>query len=154
MATVSSGSLAEVDFREANIAGYANLFLTTRDSNYTAGDYRSIGAPHIKAEIFGTDFDYTDDGAPISGTITGIRETFSGQLYTSTDELSVPVSSFNYWVSNGLDAEFQSTILGGNDTIAGSPFGDYMLGYGGSDSFDLAIGDDTAVGGPGNDLVV
>jgi Ca2+-binding RTX toxin-like protein len=100
-------------------------------------------------EFFG-DFEITN-GVVTGGTLTGIREFFNGLLVYEVTGVSVSASAFYNWALTGQTFTALSAIFAGADTITGTQFDDYLLGFGGNDIIDGGLGADTMNGGTGDD---
>ena len=112
------------------------------------------GEPSNRNEFFGSGFTFDAAGNPVDGTINSLVLTNGGQLIGRFDGFSVGVGQFINWAISGNDRVAQETILAGDDVISGSPFSDFVQGYGGRDVIILGTGDDIAFGCPGNDVLM
>ena len=153
MASISWGALAPLDFRTFDFARYLTLAVTDRAPRYHAGDLRLLGLPDHEVEFFGDRFGYDAAGQLATGTITTFQETVGGVRLGRFSEIAVSVEQFRAWSAPGQSQVGLATILAGDDRIAGSPFADFVIGYGGNDQIDLGAGDDAAFGSVGNDLI-
>ena len=90
-----------------------------------------------------------DEWGNISGSITGISA-----FLTSDNRLLGQMTGFNVsWDSSDLDSLTDPVILGGSDTLTGSPQADYVLGFGGDDLLQGMSGNDNLEGGGGRDTL-
>lgn len=153
MAVISWGALEPLDFRAIDFARYLALAVTDRAPRYHAGDLRFLGLPNHEVEFFGNGFGYDAAGQLASGTISIFQETVDGQRLGRFSELSVPVPQFRAWSAPGQSEIGLATMLAGDDRIGGSPFADFVNGYGGNDQIDLGGGNDVVIGNAGNDLI-
>jgi Ca2+-binding RTX toxin-like protein len=99
-------------------------------------------------------FAYNVFGEPVAGTITSIAETYYGSSVYSISGLSLSVPVFLSYVYASDDIAAFSYVFAGNDSITGSPFDDYLEGYGGHDTLRGGAGSDVIWGGAGNDLYI
>ena len=99
----------------------------------------------------GSDVQYDALGHPAAGTITGISEDFHGSTTFSLTDLNVSASQFYHWVQTLDNVTAKTTVLGGNDSLTGTPFDDYLEGFNGHDVLNGGAGADTLIGGEGND---
>jgi Ca2+-binding RTX toxin-like protein len=108
--------------------------------------------------------------APTSGTVTGWDLGFFERLYNAADPFNPIIVDHMYWSFSGLSvpaadfgsaiqsdgatlAAYMPTLLAGDDTIYGSDFDDYLLGFTGNDTIYGNAGNDTLEGGRGTDTL-
>jgi Ca2+-binding RTX toxin-like protein len=121
--------------------------------------------------VTGTGFDTSGFPTyPTNGTVTGWNFGFKDhtfdpshpfhpividRTYWNFTDLSVPGGDFSSAItSDGTAlAAYMPTMLAGNDTVRGSAFGDYLLGFDGNDTILGNAGNDTLDGGSGNDTL-
>lgn len=106
---------------------------------------------------YGKNFRYSGDSVS-GGILTGYDEAINVDLYTGTYTLEYSARGFNLsaataynYVASGNAAGGQAWALSSNDTINGSPYADYLIGYGGNDAITGGGGDDYLLGGSGTD---
>ena len=131
--------------------------------------------------VTGTGFSNFGLGSfPADGTVTGWELGIREILRDPGDPYHPIVQDTRYWIFSGLSvpaddiatavntdaaslAAYMPTMLVGNDTINGSAFPDYLLGYdgadrifgnAGNDGLDGGDGADTLYGGLGNDTML
>ncbi|HTI67009.1 MAG TPA: calcium-binding protein [Caulobacteraceae bacterium] len=106
------------------------------------------------ADVY-TGFNLTTGGGVVTGgTITGMTETYLGQIAFTLTGVSVPATAINGALGNGGDlGPFLAQMFAGNDTIQGSVYGEPIAGFGGNDTIIALDGNDTIDGGDGNDDV-
>jgi Ca2+-binding RTX toxin-like protein len=114
--------------------------------------YASLRTGLFLDEFYGS-FQYDVFGDLAGGTLTGWKETYSGQLVFEITGASVSVQQFLGWVAADANLLASQTILAGDDQIFGSGFGDRLVSFAGNDSVTGAGGDDTITSGGGNDTV-
>ena len=135
---------------------------TEYDWRYSSGFYEIVTGFGFSAG-FGTFF-------PDAGTVTGWNFGIS-QLLPNPDDPWHPITgNYSYWTFTGLSvpaadfsnavdgpgsdvAAYMPTMLAGNDTIHGSAYADYLLGYEGRDTLFGNAGGDTLEGNGGNDTL-
>jgi Ca2+-binding RTX toxin-like protein len=106
-------------------------------------------------DVFTGDFVYDSvTGELIGGTITGIRGYRGGSLAFSVSDISMPVASFLAYVQAGDTQGALADIFHGDDSIKGSNFADYLIGYDGNDTLNGGGGVDSMEGGAGDDLFI
>ena len=108
--------------------------------------------------------------SPASGTVTGWTFGFFERLYDPADPFTPLMVDHDYWSFSGLSvpaadfgaamegngatlAAYMPTILAGDDTINGSSYDDYLLGYAGADTINGNNGNDTLFGDLGHDTL-
>jgi serralysin len=146
MAIVRAGNTA-IDTTDPAIGTLAD-----GDPVSATATYLSLRTGLFLDEFYGS-FQYDLFGDLAGGTLTGWRETYSGQLVFEISGSSVPVQQFLSWVAADANLLASQTILAGDDQIFGSSFGDRLTSFTGNDSIQGAGGDDTIVSGAGNDTV-
>lgn len=101
----------------------------------------------------GTGFTYNSLYTPLAGTVTGIAETYGGQVY-NVSGFAVKATDLVTWAATDNNAAAFSAILGGaNNTISGGAGPDLLRSYGSSDSLSGGAGADTVYGGAGQDIL-
>jgi Ca2+-binding RTX toxin-like protein len=95
-------------------------------------------------------FTYANDEID-GGTLTGWKQSFSGQTIFEVTGFSVPVTNFVTWATTDNNEAAKSAILGAADNIIGSAATDRMRGYAGNDTLSGATGDDYLRGDEGDD---
>jgi len=105
-------------------------------------------------EYYGTfKYDKDDNLVYSSSKLTGFKLKGEDGTLQWEASLSVTGSKFEeYW--NEDDAEGLVTwALRGDDTITGSKFADYLMGFNGNDTINSGAGDDHIYGGSGKDTI-
>jgi Ca2+-binding RTX toxin-like protein len=137
---------------DKNLAHFAATFQTSIDF------FKTPNKATNTVEFFGNGFTYTALGLA-GGTITSMNVNVEGNASYSISDVSLPVSQMSAWAFRLDDArvtEYFATLLGGDDTIAGSDNddrfsagdgNDLLIGNGGADQLDGGAGDDTVVTG-------
>lgn len=154
MATLYGGTESGVRMDTLNIATW--LTGTVYDSWPT---HMNVAGPGDSYRIFGgTGFTYDRTGRFNGGTLQSvyISDGSGGEPWGITG-MSMPVATFNAFVSAGNTAGFLAAVFAGNDTLNGHSwyvFDDYLNGYGGHDKINGGAGNDTLIGGAGNDSLV
>ena len=108
---------------------------------------------------YGTGLRYSG-GRLVGGTLTGYDSAINVNTYnlTYTTEFSArgfnlnAVTAYNY-IQSGNAIGFDTWALSGNDTINGSIYSDYLIGYSGNDVIYGNNGNDVLDGGAGNDVL-
>jgi Ca2+-binding RTX toxin-like protein len=107
----------------------------------------------------GVNFRYSGS-AIVGGTLTGYIAatnvntttlTYTPDFVASGFSLNA-VTAYNY-IQTGNAVGLNTWALSGNDTLNGSNYSDYLIGYDGNDSISGAGGNDTLDGGTGNDTL-
>jgi serralysin len=142
--------------------GGGNLNSTTYEWTWNSGFHEIISGTGFDTTNFTT---YPDDG-----TVTGWQLDFSERLFNPADPFTPIVVNHSFWTFSGLSvpgadfsnaisndgatlAAYMPTMLAGNDTVNGSEFNDYLLGFAGADSLFGNAGNDGLEGGAGGDLL-
>jgi Ca2+-binding RTX toxin-like protein len=117
----------------------------------------------VRAELFGTGFQFGAGGPPTAGQIEQIVVDSSvGRLYSITG-LSLSAPLFRGWVLADDNTSAKVTIFSGSDSVTGSSLDDRLRSYdgadtvnagGGNDFVDAGLGDDQVFAGSGADTVV
>jgi len=94
---------------------------------------------------------YNALGQLVGGRITGISEDYLGVTKFSLTGINVSSDDFQGWVVNHQSKTAMMTIMAGNDTVTGTSFDDYLMGFGGHDVLIGGAGADILDGGDGND---
>jgi Ca2+-binding RTX toxin-like protein len=103
-------------------------------------------------EAFHGQFTYTGDELT-GGVVTGWQETFKGGVVFEVSGVSVPVPTFLDWVNHNDNEAARSTMLGGDDSIAGSAVNDALRGYTGNDTISGGDGQNYLRGDEGGDVI-
>jgi Ca2+-binding RTX toxin-like protein len=103
-------------------------------------------------EEFTGQFTYANDSIS-GGTLTGWKESLSGQTVFNVTGFSLPVTQFVTWATTNNNEAAKSAILADGDSIAGSDAADRMRGYAGGDTISGAGGDDYLRGDEGDDSI-
>lgn len=103
---------------------------------------------HQVATLTGTGFAFDAMSEFTSGTTTSVRFENSGVTQFLLTNLNIPATSFNVVFTT---ASMLGLLLGGGDTVLGSPFGDGLMSLGGNDSVSGGAGNDQIFAGLGND---
>ena len=98
-------------------------------------------------------FTYSGGDTPTAGTVTRFIETYDLRPILDISEISVPMSNFFQWAATNDTAAVKNAMLGGADSVTGSPWPDVLRAYAGADSVAGGAGDDTLDGGAGNDCI-
>src|SRR5262249_13678007 len=117
---------------------------TTIRIAYGAADY----------DKFTGHFLYDSFGDLVGGTLTGLTGVRGGGTAYTVSGFNMPVATFLDYVNSGDTAGALADIFDGSDSIKGSNFGDYLIGYAGNDTLNGGGGVDTLEGGSGNDLFI
>src|SRR5262245_14972813 len=150
MATLNAGSGGAVRFDTLHIAGWLTGTTIARPTVFfvNGGGYR---------QFEGIGFTYGSDGIFNGGTIKSIYVSPPGGTTPHHfADLSMPVATFNAYVSTDNTAGFLAAVFAGNDTLQGNngfAFNDDLDGYGGKDKLYGGLGNDTLQGGSGNDTL-
>ena len=128
-----------------------NLVILKGTGNIPLGSLNSLT---VEVPLYSVRLTYSgsmiiDPWGNVSGSITGISAylTSDNRLLGQMTGINVP------WDSSDLDSLTNPVILGGSDTLTGSPQADYLLGFGGNDSLYGGTGNDTLDGGAGIDVM-
>ena len=143
------GTAFALDTRELNLSNLLFGNVTAKSSTAMTIDEGGGFTGHFT----GAGVAYDALGNPAAGTITGISEDYLGQSVFSLTDLNVSGSQFDHWVRTNDNFTSVTTILGGDDTLTGTIFGDYLQGFGGHDCLAGGSGADTIFGGDGNDHI-
>ena len=126
-----------------------NLIILKGTGNIPLG---ALNALTLEVPLYSVRFTYSgnlniDAWGNISGSITGISAFLisENRLLGQMTGIQVP------WDSSDLDGLTDPVILGGSDTLSGSPQADYLLGFGGNDLLQGMGGNDSLEGGGGSD---
>ncbi len=119
-----------------------DIDLTTRTATQAGGPYKSD--PTDVLTWYGSDFTYTAGGIPQSGTITAVTESVDGVQVYKLEGLSLSVAQAKAWFDAGAFDTANASVYQGGDAINGSPYADFLIGFG---------GDDLIYGGTGNDYI-
>ncbi len=138
---------------DAAIGDLLDLTPTVATSTTFIGDFRLEGEPTNVMTFSGSGFSYTPAGMPFGGTVNAITQTFNGQLVFHLSAISVSVGSLVFWAQTNQTLTAVSTILNGDDNIAGSPFSDTLNGYTGNDRIQGSFGLDLILGSDGSDAL-
>ena len=120
--------------------------------------------------VTGTNLGGSEGFFPGTGTVTGWDFGLSEILPNPNDPFSPIMKNDSYWTFTGLSvpaadfadaiqgdgatlAAYMPTMLAGNDTISGSAFVDYLIGYAGNDAIYGNGGNDTLEGRAGTDVL-
>jgi len=99
-------------------------------------------------------FGFTYDGSEqlTGGTVTSIA--YQSDLGDLNLSVNVSAASFATWVATDATVQAFATILSGDDSVAGSPFGGSLIrGYDGNDTLYAGGGADSLFGGAGDDHI-
>ncbi len=106
---------------------------------------------------YGSNFRYSA-GNLVGGTLTGYDSLINVNLYNLTYDLEYTARNFNLdaataynLIQSGNALGFDSWALSGSDTLNGSYYSDYLLGYSGNDLLTGGSGNDILDGGSGFD---
>ncbi len=137
-----------------------NLIILKGTGNIPLGSLNSltVEVPLYSVRLTYSGSMHIDPWGNVSGSITGISAylTSDNRLLGQMTGINVP------WDSSDLDSLTNPVILGGSDTLTGSPQADYLLGFGGddllqgmggNDNLEGWGGRDTLDGGPGADIL-
>jgi Ca2+-binding RTX toxin-like protein len=120
--------------------------------------------------VTGTNLGGSEGFFPGTGTVTGWELGLSEILPNPSDPFHPIMQNDSYWTFTGLSvpaadfadaiqgdgatlAAYMPTMLAGNDTISGSAYVDYLIGYGGNDAIYGNGGNDTLEGRGGTDVL-
>jgi len=102
----------------------------------------------------GTNLAFDGGGNLISGTLTGLSESYLTAPVFTMDQLSIDAATFVQWSNNSDSAAASAAaiaaIFGGNDSIVGSDKNDVLDGREGHDVIMGGAGADIIIGGEGN----
>jgi serralysin len=93
------------------------------------------------------------NGEIAGGTLTGWKQSLSGQMVFDLTGVSAPVTQFITWAATDNNEAAKTTLLSGADSILGSEAVDRMHGYAGNDTISGGGADDFLRGEDGNDLI-
>ena len=128
-----------------------NLVILKGTGNVPLGSLNSltVEVPLYSVRLIYSGSMIIDPWGNISGSITGISAylTSDNRLLGQMTGINVP------WDSSDLDSLTNPVILGGSDTLTGSPQADYLLGFGGDDLLQGMGGNDNLEGWGGRDTL-
>lgn len=102
--------------------------------------------PPPNITLTGAGFRYDAGGHLVGGVVTGYLATFGSSPDLRITGLNFDVSLAQQWTGLDLDVArtaFLRTLFSGDDTMTGSSGRDYLFSYGGNDSVIGGAGDDT-----------
>ena len=128
-----------------------NLIILKGTGNIPLGSLNSltVEVPLYSVRLIYSGSMIIDPWGNVSGSITGISAylTSDNRLLGQMTGINVP------WDSSDLDSLTNPVILGGSDTLTGSPQADYLLGFGGDDLLQGMGGNDNLEGWDGRDTL-
>ena len=128
-----------------------NLVILKGTGNIPLGSLNSltVEVPLYSVRLIYSGSMIIDPWGNVSGSITGISAylTSDNRLLGQMTGINVP------WDSSDLDSLTNPVILGGSDTLTGSPQADYLLGFGGDDLLQGMGGNDNLEGWDGRDAL-
>jgi len=145
--TLTAGANFQIDTDQFNVSGLLSGSTSNRSS--TAFDV-NVGSGYVE-HYTGTGLTYDSSYHLVSGTITGLSETYFGDTVFAMTSLNIDAASWVQWVQNGDNAAAIAAIFGGNDSITGSLGDDRLNGREGHDIILGNAGSDTIIGGEGNE---
>jgi Ca2+-binding RTX toxin-like protein len=87
------------------------------------------------------------------GTISGFAQFFNGKNVFTGSGFNQSATQFLSWVNSNATFTALSTMLSGDDILVGSPFDDYIIGYGGNDQINAGQGYNIIDGSSGFDTI-
>jgi Ca2+-binding RTX toxin-like protein len=90
-------------------------------------------------------------GAPTTGTITSLTQTYPSGLSMTISGLTLSVASYNSFIANHDQSGLFASMLSVADNITGAGGNDILRGYDGNDFIDGGAGADAMDGGAGDD---
>ena len=142
MANIVVG-LAGVDMSQLDVGTLVLGTVTSESATQYVDDY--LGQI---STFTGVGFTYDATGYPTGGTVTGLTETYNGQVIYQVTGMSTPVTSWVTWANADDTLGAMMGVLGGADTFTGSDNADTLAGFAGDDSMVGGAGDDLLNGGP------
>lgn len=97
---------------------------------------------------------YGWDGAVIGGILTGYTQFYGNQHVATLDQFSASAVVAQSYIARNDVSGFLSSVLGGNDSVSGSRYADWIATYAGDDYISGGGGDDQIFAGAGNDTIV
>src|SRR4249920_3230365 len=114
MASVTIGSVGG-DMSQLDIGSLLLGVVTTQNShNYVLNNHGEV------SNFTGIGFTYDSYGYPTGGIVTGLQETYNGQLEYQISGMNSSVSSWVSWANNDDTLGAMKAIFGGADTFQGS----------------------------------
>lgn len=110
-------------------------------NGYLTGTYKGVGFTYSDTTVTG-------------GTLTGYSLHANGQLLYEAYGVAVPAPLAAAYIQSGNAGALSILALDGNDTISGSAYNDYLIGYNGNDVIYAGTGINTVAGGAGRDTAV
>ena len=147
MATLTTGATSAIDMGELDLSSLSNGTVISKSSTQVVLEIE----PGDRITFTGASFSFDNSGAPIGGTITGVKELISGNLVYELSGLNTPVTQFLNRITSGGDDEVLRLLLSGNDTLTGGSESDGLEGGAGHDYLYGGGGGDVLFGGDGND---
>jgi Ca2+-binding RTX toxin-like protein len=147
MASVTIGT-AGLDMTQLDIGTLLFGSVTLQNSHtYVLNNYGEVST------FTGVGFTYDTFGHPTGGIVTGLQETYNGQLEYQISGMNSSVSSWVNWANNDDTLGAMKEVFGGADTLQGSLGADTLGGFAGNDSISGGAGNDFINGGPSIDGV-
>ncbi|QNM81853.1 calcium-binding protein [Sphingomonas sabuli] len=121
-----------------------------------ADEYRVYSQDGNRNFFFGNNLGQVDNNMPVDGTIIAWNNYQSnGAGVFSMFSFSVSAYLFaSYVLSDNIADLLEGLIMTGDDSVYGSGFNDYLLGYDGNDVLRGQAGDDILDGGAGDDQML
>jgi hypothetical protein len=148
MAKLFASGAGSLDVFETAIASLLTATIEKSDPNSF-----SIAFSEFSDDVTGYGLKYDDDGFPIEGYITEVKEFYNGTLLFSLTEILVSAADLNSWLNDGNYMSFFPSALSGDDTVTGSVLNDRIYAFSGNDTIKGGAGDDEIDGGAGSDLL-
>jgi len=136
-----------IDTDQFNVSGLLSGTVSNRSSAGFDVDLGNGYGEHYS----GTSLAFDGSGNLMSGTLTGLSETYLGAPVFTMTQLNLDAATFVHWVNTGDSAAASAAIFGGNDSIVGSNDDDLLDGRAGHDVILGGGGGDVIIGGEGND---
>lgn len=142
------------------IAGVAGMdFNDLKVGDLLLGDVITATPTQFSLRDGAWQYDFTGqftyaNGEISGGTVTGWKESLSGQVQFNLTGISVPAQQLVTWAATDNSEAAKTAILAGGDSMVGSQVFDRIYGYGGNDTIDAGAGDDFLRGGDGADSIL
>jgi hypothetical protein len=148
MATLSASVAGSLDIFETAIASSLTPTIEKNESNSF-----SIMFSEFFDDVTGYGFKYDDDGFPVEGYVTSVKEFYQESLSFTLTDILIPAYDLTNWLNDGSYTYFFPLALSGDDNVTGSVFNDRIYAFSGNDTIKGDSGDDEIDGGAGNDLL-
>lgn len=116
------------------------------------GLIRFTGTDGVRTDFVGN-FLFDGFGNLAGGTLTGFSQFYNGRNIFTASGFNQSATQFLSWVNSNATYTALSTMLSGNDILVGSPFDDYIIGYGGNNQITAGQGYNIIDGSSGFDTI-